>query len=164
MHGSCFASLRQLDGALEVFRVEHDRYPTQAEGLSALANRPADIPAEKWSAYLKEVYRDPWGNDYVYRYPGIHNTNSFDLYSLGENGRSKTGGNDQDDINNWNESRPWLQYYRKPPVYDWSINAALLIVATLCLIYARNCRLRRKRDAGFRSAVAKSIEIREQTR
>ncbi len=47
---------------------------------------------------------DSWNNAFVYQCPGAHNTNAFDIYSLGPDGVSKTGGGDPDDINNWSRS------------------------------------------------------------
>ena len=44
-------------------------------------------------------YRDPWGNSYLYKFPGIHNTNGFDVYSLGPHGK---GGNEA--IGNWEQT------------------------------------------------------------
>ena len=55
--------------------------------------------------------KDPWGRDIVCRIPGTHNTAGADVYSLGEDGRSSSGGNDPDDINNWNSAKPWSEYY-----------------------------------------------------
>ena len=43
------------------------------------------------------VYRDPWGNPYIYRYPGQHNSNSYDLYSAGPDLHDGT----DDDVTNW---------------------------------------------------------------
>ncbi|MBE7558282.1 type II secretion system protein GspG [bacterium] len=40
---------------------------------------------------------DPWGNAYVYEYPGRHNERGYDLMSLGPDGRAGT----EDDICNW---------------------------------------------------------------
>jgi general secretion pathway protein G len=48
--------------------------------------------------YVKQVPKDPWGNEYIYRYPGTNNANSYDIYSLGPDGRE---GND--DITNWSK-------------------------------------------------------------
>jgi general secretion pathway protein G len=109
--------IRWISGALETCNLEQGRYPTQVEGLRALLNRPK----ENWTGYIKTLPKDPWGNDYVYCYPGKHNTNSFDLYSLGANGRSKTVGNDRDDINNWDPTQKWNKYYRRPwrNLSDW---------------------------------------------
>ena len=54
--------------------------------------------AEGMNHILKQVPKDPWGNDYQYRYPGTHNTNGADLFSFGPDGRE---GND--DIDNWTQ-------------------------------------------------------------
>ena len=43
--------------------------------------------------------KDPWGNAYVYRCPGQHNTDGYDLYSLGADGQDGGG----DDSDNWSE-------------------------------------------------------------
>jgi general secretion pathway protein G len=85
-----------LDGAFEQFQVDCGRYPTTEEGLSALIAAPANV--QNWHGpYIKGgIPNDPWKNSYVYRYPGTHNPNSFDLFSMGADGRE---GND--DIDNW---------------------------------------------------------------
>ncbi len=43
------------------------------------------------------VPKDPWGNDYIYKSPGDHNTEGYDLHSLGPDGQDGT----EDDIDNW---------------------------------------------------------------
>jgi general secretion pathway protein G len=97
--------------ALNSFRVDTGRLPSTAEGLGALITKPAPVPDNRWHGpYLDVVNVDPWGHSYVYRYPGMHNTNGFDLYSLGPDGVSKTGGDDPDDINNWDPSSPHAGY------------------------------------------------------
>jgi general secretion pathway protein G len=95
--------------ALRVFKDDCGRYPATAEGLQALIICPKDIATNSWHGpYLDCVVipLDPWGHEYVYRYPGIHNTNGFDIYSCGADGISKSGGADPDDINNWDELSP----------------------------------------------------------
>ncbi|MGE9296101.1 MAG: type II secretion system protein GspG [Puniceicoccales bacterium] len=32
------------------------------------------------------VLIDPWGHPYQYRCPGVHNPDSYDIWSLGEDG------------------------------------------------------------------------------
>ena len=59
---------------------------------------PADAPNWKGPYIKRGVPNDPWGKPYVYRYPGTNNTNGYDLYSLGPDGRE---GND--DIDNWSK-------------------------------------------------------------
>jgi len=73
-----------------MFDIELGRYPTSAEGLEALTKRPATFPeGGKWRPYLlvDKIPKDPWGRDYFYRFPGLHNPREFDLYSLGPNGK-----------------------------------------------------------------------------
>ena len=93
--------------ALDVFSNDCGRYPTTSEGFVALLNCPTNISPSRWRGpYLDRVPIDPWGTEYVYRCPGIHNTNGFDLYSCGLDGISKSGGADPDDINNWDPGSP----------------------------------------------------------
>ncbi len=84
-----------------MFYVDCGRYPTTAEGFHALLTCPTNIPSKRWKGpYLDPatgVPLDPWNHEYVYRCPGIHNPNSYDLYSKGPDGID----NDQDDIGNW---------------------------------------------------------------
>lgn len=87
-----------LEDALDRFDLENGRYPTSEEGLRALVEAPPGLA--KWNGpYIKRgVPTDPWGNAYQYRYPGMHNPKSPDLFSLGPDGRE---GND--DITNWTQ-------------------------------------------------------------
>lgn len=92
--------IAQFEVALDAFEIDIGRYPTTVEGLRALVERPTS-DAEGWQqAYLKrDIPLDPWGNDYLYRYPGQHNEDGYDLYSYGPD--RKLGGDD--DIANWSE-------------------------------------------------------------
>lgn len=86
--------------ALNMFQVECGRYPTTTEGLAALIKRPATLSEDvKWRLYLdaNEIPKDRWGHNYVYRYPGLHNPDSFDVFSCGPDGIPDTA----DDIGNW---------------------------------------------------------------
>lgn len=92
--------IAQIEVALDAFEIDISRYPTTAEGLRALVERPASDATEWQQPYLKrDIPKDPWGSDYVYRYPGQYNENGYDLYSLGPD--RKLGGDD--DITNWSE-------------------------------------------------------------
>lgn len=86
-----------IDGAIDAFEVDNGRYPSAQEGLSALTQQPPGLTG--WHGpYLKRaVVNDPWGHPYVYRVPGQHNTEGYDLSSFGPNGQE----GDDDDINNW---------------------------------------------------------------
>jgi general secretion pathway protein G len=94
--------ISQFEVALDAFEIDLGRYPTTAEGLRALVEKPTS-DAEEWQqSYLRRgVPKDPWGNDYLYRYPGRYNEDGYDLYSFGPDG--KQGGDD--DITNWSEEQ-----------------------------------------------------------
>ncbi len=98
---SASTQISHFEVALDAFEIDVGRYPTTSEGLEALVKKPAN--AEGWQqAYLKrDVPLDPWGNEYIYRYPGQYNEDGYDLYSYGPDG--KQGGGD--DITNWSEDR-----------------------------------------------------------
>ncbi len=78
-----------LEQALQVYEVTVGSYPTAKQGLSALRIPPADVPPGRWAGpYLnKDVPLDPWGKPYQYRAPGVHNLNSFDVWSVGPDGK-----------------------------------------------------------------------------
>ncbi len=81
--------------ALDLFYLDNTRYPTSSEGLNALVQKPGS--ASTWNGpYLKggQVPKDPWGNPYLYRSPGQHG--SYDLYSLGPDGREGVNN-----VTNW---------------------------------------------------------------
>ena len=74
-------------------------YPSTAEGLQALIAAPAS-KAEQWHGpYFSDskIPLDPWGEPYVYHYPGVHNPKSYDIYSKGPDKQDGTA----DDIGNW---------------------------------------------------------------
>ena len=92
--------ISMLEGQIDIFEQDVGRFPSNEEGLGALVAQPGNAP--KWKGpYIKRgVPKDPWGNPYVYRYPGTHNPNGYDLYSTGPDGRE---GND--DIDNWSHAQ-----------------------------------------------------------
>jgi general secretion pathway protein G len=87
--------------ALDAFEVDTGRYPKGKNGLTELVQQPRD--AQNWKGpYLKnEIPNDPWGHPYIYECPGKHNPSSYDLSSIGPDGRA--GGDD--DIANWTQKR-----------------------------------------------------------
>ncbi len=64
------------------------RPPSKSEGgLQALVK----------TEYLEAVPKDPWGNVYQYNIPAVYSGRSYDLYSLGPDGKES-----EDDIADWN--------------------------------------------------------------
>jgi len=91
--------IANIETSLDAFEIDCGRYPSTEEGLRALLELPAALAG--WQGpYLKRgVPKDPWGNPYMYRCPGQHNTDGCDLYSFGPDGQ-EGGGND---IDNWSQ-------------------------------------------------------------
>ena len=77
--------------ALDSYEVDTGTYP-KGGNLAELVSSNA----QGWKGpYLDRVPADPWGNNYVYDFPGKHGT--YDLMSPGPDGRA---GND-DDVTSW---------------------------------------------------------------
>lgn len=90
--------IQMLATALDLYHLDVGRYPTDEEGLKALYVKPENLPS--WSGpYLdKQVPKDPWGRDYLYKNPGEHGP--YDLSSLGADGQAG-GDGENADITNW---------------------------------------------------------------
>jgi general secretion pathway protein G len=93
--------IKAIGAALDMYKLDNFAYPSTQQGLEALVSRPSgNPPAKNWNkdGYLKKLPVDPWGNPYQFLSPGSKGT--YDLYSLGADG--KEGGSDNDaDIANW---------------------------------------------------------------
>jgi len=87
--------------ALDSFEVDVGYYPKGRNGLNDLFSQPRD--AQNWRGpYIKnEIPKDPWQNDYVYECPGKNNPSSYDLLSMGPDGRAGT----EDDITNYTKKK-----------------------------------------------------------
>lgn len=102
------AQLATIETAISMYEVDMGVYPesTNKNLVSAFIEDPGDLD---WSGPYMKIkqnelnedgeYLDAWGNPFVYVNPGIHNEYSYDLHSLGPNG--KGDGIKRDDIRNW---------------------------------------------------------------
>lgn len=87
------------------FAFDVGRYPDKDEGLQALFEIPSGIDEDsgKWKGpYMEgtpEELRDPWGQPFRYEFPGKFNEKSYDLWSVGPDGKDGT----DDDVKNWLE-------------------------------------------------------------
>jgi general secretion pathway protein G len=84
-----------IKSALGQYEVDNGMYP---KNLQDLLVAPAN--AKNWHGpYLESAKLpvDPWGNPYIYYFPGKHNPNSYDLLSAGPDGKEGT----DDDIGSW---------------------------------------------------------------
>lgn len=92
------ADIQTLTTQLQAYQMQNLILPTSAQGLQALVTRPTSEPQPKrWTRLMKKI-TDPWGNDYRYKRPGVKNSDSFDIYSLGPDGVES-----DDDIGNWEQ-------------------------------------------------------------
>ncbi len=93
------AQIEMIGLGLENYRLDNGVYPTTAQGLAALRQRPAgSSPGANWRGpYLrKSLPPDPWGRAYIYRSPDDKDPNGFLLMSLGRDGRPGGDGEDKD--------------------------------------------------------------------
>jgi len=91
------AQIDALEKALDQYRLDVGRYPSNELGLKALVDKPTSEP--KWNGpYLKkQVPLDPWGKAYIYKMPG--EKGDFDLLSFGRDGAAGGSGEDADITN-----------------------------------------------------------------
>jgi general secretion pathway protein G len=91
--------IESFASSLDLFYLDLGRYPTTAEGLAALEQRPGG--ASGWNGpYLKNnsVPDDPWGHPYKYRSPSEHGPYEIESYgSDGQEGGTGTAA----DIKSW---------------------------------------------------------------
>lgn len=93
--------IRAIEAALDLYKLDNFDYPTTDQGLEALVSPPSTPPEPKnWKAsgYLKNLPKDPWGNEYQFLSPGENGV--VDIYSLGSD--AQPGGESYAaDIGNW---------------------------------------------------------------
>ena len=81
--------------ALDLYEMDMGHYP---DSLDYLRTNPGS--ETNWRGpYIKKKMIDPWGKPYVYKMPGDHNQDGYDLYSLGKDGQPGT----VDDVVNWGD-------------------------------------------------------------
>lgn len=77
------AQIELLGQALDLYRLEKGKYPSNEDGLEAI------------QSYLKkQLPKDPWGNAFHYKSPGDHG--DYDLVSYGADNAEGGEGNDLD--------------------------------------------------------------------
>ena len=80
------AQIENFMGALGTYKLDNGNFPTTEQGLAALRVKPGD--ADNWNGpYMpKDVPKDPWNHDYVYKFPGDHGDEP-DIISYGADGQ-----------------------------------------------------------------------------
>lgn len=90
--------IADIDKALEIYKLDVGRYPSNEEGLAALMKRPGS--AAGWNGpYLKgeALPTDPWGHAFRYANPGPNG--GVEILSLGADG-APGGEGENTDIRN----------------------------------------------------------------
>jgi general secretion pathway protein G len=82
--------VKQLQTAVQLYRTEQGRIPTQEQGLEALVSKPTIEPVPQRypeDGYLdsRKLPADPWKNDFVYLVPGRRGE-PFEIISYGGDG------------------------------------------------------------------------------
>jgi general secretion pathway protein G len=86
------SDIAHISNVLALYHKDNGNYPSTDEGLKQL------VTGNK--AYMERLPKDPWGNSYQYNHPGLHNKESYDLWSPGADGvEGGTGAGA--DITNW---------------------------------------------------------------
>jgi general secretion pathway protein G len=91
------ANLKALHTAVNQFKMDTSRFPTEEEGLNALVDPPADVENYEPGGYLEttEVPKDAWGREFIYElYP--ESGKPFVIKSLGADGQDGGEGYDAD--------------------------------------------------------------------
>src|SRR5215472_12995045 len=94
--------IQSLETALTMYYMDNSKYPTNDQALGALTTQPTDPTIQNWKpgGYIERISKDPWGNVYVYAFPGTHGK-AYDLCTLGADNQPGGDGIDAD-ICNWN--------------------------------------------------------------
>ena len=92
------AARAQIDSfmtAIGAYKLDTGNFPNTDQGLAALRIKPEGL--EQWAGpYMpKDIPLDPWGNKYLYKYPGEHGDEP-DIVSLGADGQEGGEGNNAD--------------------------------------------------------------------
>jgi general secretion pathway protein G len=95
------ADIAQIEGGLELYKLQNMTFPNTTQGLNALVTAPAgltDPSRYQRGGYLKKLPNDPWGRPYLYASPGTHG--EADVWTFGADGKEGGEGIDAD-IGSW---------------------------------------------------------------
>jgi len=95
----CAEGIKELTTSLIRYKVRGGIYPTQKQGLMALVLKPTvpPFPARHRALVKPAALIDPYGRPFQYLIPGKKNKDSYDIFSLGKDGKEGT----EDDVGNW---------------------------------------------------------------
>jgi general secretion pathway protein G len=89
------ADVQAIKTQLQLYESMNGFFPSSEQGLQALVSQPSSDPRPtRWYQLFKEMPKDPWGSDYIYRNPGLKNPGGYDLYSAGPDRQADTSDDD----------------------------------------------------------------------
>jgi general secretion pathway protein G len=89
------ADIQAIKTQLQLYESMNGFYPTTEQGMLALVTQPQNDPRPtRWYQLFKELPKDPWGSNYIYRCPGQKNADSYDLFSAGPDRKADTEDDD----------------------------------------------------------------------
>ncbi len=74
--------------ALDAYEVDTGSYPRGQDGLSQLISAPSDVTGWRGPYLKSDIPMDPWGNAYIYEFPGRINPSGYDIRSMGPDGQA----------------------------------------------------------------------------
>ena len=94
-HTKISADIQSISTQLKLYESMNGFVPTTEQGIQALIVQPDTDPRPvRWYQLFKEMPKDPWQKDYIYRSPGQKNPGSYDLYSAGPDRTPDTADDD----------------------------------------------------------------------
>jgi len=92
-----------IETSLKLYKLDSGIYPSTDQGLMALIEKPSSEPIPlnwKEKGYLEKARmpKDPWGREYLYLSPGVHD--EYDIISYGADGAPGGDGKNKD-IKSW---------------------------------------------------------------
>ena len=80
-----------INNNLLMYQSNAGNFPTTQQGLMATVEKPASAPRPRdWVQTMDQIPKDPWGNEYHYKFPGSKDRSRPELMSYGKDGLQGT--------------------------------------------------------------------------
>lgn len=94
-HTKVSADIQSINTQLKLYESMNGFFPSTEQGVQALVVQPSTDPKpSRWYQLFKEMPKDPWQSDYVFRNPGVKNPTGYDLFSPGPDRQPDTADDD----------------------------------------------------------------------
>lgn len=80
-----------LNNGLQLYKTNAGHYPSEQQGLKALVEKPTSTPRpRRWAQIMDNPPKDPWDNEYIYKYPGTQDRSRPEVICMGKDGLEGT--------------------------------------------------------------------------